>query len=246
MKYLYLIPARGGSKGIPGKNIKPLGGIPLIGHTIRGALAVCSDPEDVIVSTDSEEIAAIAAQFGANIPFLRPAEFAGDSSSSRSVIINALEMMKDLKGKDYDTVVLLQPTSPLRTPDDIIATVEAFERSRLQHPDDPAMMAVTVTEARTNPYYSAFETDADGFLHISKGDGHFTRRQDAPEVWEFNGAVYVIDAQEIRNSEISHMKRIIPVEMPSERSLDLDTIQDWARAEQIFSTLPTSKNENLI
>ena len=97
-------------------------------------------------------------------------------------------------------------------------------------------MAVSVSEARTNPYYSAFETDADGFLHISKGDGRYTRRQDAPPVWEFNGAVYVIDPEALRESEISRIRRIIPVEMDSARSLDLDTLADWERAEQHFSS----------
>ncbi len=235
MKYLYLIPARGGSKGIPGKNIKPLGGIPLIGHTIRHALAI-APAEDVVVSTDAPEIAEVARNEGASIPFMRPAELAQDTSSSRSVIIHALDYMK-ANGKIYDAVVLLQPTSPLRTPEDIENCIRAFEESRNKKsdcPDKSANMAVTVSEARTNPYYSAFEADSDGFLHISKGDGHYTRRQDAPKVWEFNGAVYVIDAEAIRHEEISKMKNILPVEMPASRSIDLDTPQDWSRAEQLF------------
>ena len=95
-------------------------------------------------------------------------------------------------------------------------------------------MAVTVTEARTNPYYSAFETDQEGFLHISKGEGNYTRRQDAPKVWEFNGAVYVIDAEALKRDEISRIKRTIPVPMPADRSIDLDTPADWTRAEQKF------------
>lgn len=232
MRYLYLIPARGGSKGIPGKNIKPLGGIPLIGHTIRQALELAS-PEDVVVSTDSEEIAGVAKACGASVPFMRPAEFSGDTASSRSVIIHALDTLKSM-GRQYDAVVLLQATSPLRRPEDIRACIKAYEAS--QASGIPAQMAVTVAEARTNPYYSAFETDADGFLHISKGDGRYTRRQDAPKVWEFNGAVYVINADVIRNEEISRMKRTIPVEMPADRSIDLDTPADWARAESLFAT----------
>lgn len=232
-RYLYLIPARGGSKGIPGKNIKPLAGIPLIGHTIRQASAI-ADKEDIVVSTDDPAIASIAIEYGATVPFMRPADLATDTASSRSVIIDALDRMERL-GRHYDAVVLLQPTSPLRHPDDIRRTIAAFE-SRIKtdteskNPD----MAVTVCEARTNPYYSAFETDAEGYLHISKGDGHYTRRQDAPKVWEFNGAVYVIDADAIRREEISRMKRTLPVEMPSHRSIDLDTPADWARAEEAF------------
>ena len=97
-------------------------------------------------------------------------------------------------------------------------------------------MTVTVCEARTNPYYSAFEMNEEGFLRISKGDGLYTRRQDAPKVWEFNGAVYVIDPEALRRDEISRLRRIIPVEMEADRSIDLDTPADWQRAEQILQS----------
>ncbi|MDE6010522.1 MAG: acylneuraminate cytidylyltransferase family protein [Muribaculaceae bacterium] len=235
-KYLYLIPARGGSKGIPGKNIKPLAGVPLIAHTIRQALQV-ADSADVVVSTDDPAIAATAREHGASVPFMRPAELATDTASSRSVIIDALERMK-ASGRDYEAVVLLQPTSPLRTADDIRRTITAFEDSRQRFGEDRgAEMAVTVSEARTNPYYSAFETDDAGFLHISKGDGRYTRRQDAPKVWEFNGAVYVIDADALRRDELSRLSRTLPVEMPASRSIDLDTPADWARAEAAMREL---------
>lgn len=233
MKYLYLIPARRGSKGIPGKNIKPLGGIPLIGHTIRTALQI-ADAEDVVVSTDSEDIARVSKEFGASVPFIRPEALATDTAGSRDVILHALEYMNS-RGGNYDTVVLLQPTSPFRTAEDIEECIKAFEDSRNQNGEQRgAGMAVTVTEARTNPYYSAFETDQEGFLHISKGEGNYTRRQDAPKVWEFNGAVYVIDAEALKRDEISRIKRTIPVPMSADRSIDLDTPADWTRAEQKF------------
>lgn len=234
LRYLYLIPARGGSKGIPGKNIKPLAGIPLIGHTIRQALAI-ADKNDIVVSTDDPRIAQTAVSEGATVPFMRDAGLATDTASSRSVIIDALERMK-AAGKEYDAVVLLQPTSPLRTPEDITRTIRAFEKAREER--EGADMAVTVCEARTNPYYSAFETDESGFLHISKGDGKYTRRQDAPKVWEFNGAVYVIDSEVIRREEISRMSRTVPVEMPASRSIDLDTPDDWERAEKAMMSQP--------
>lgn len=232
-RYLYLIPARGGSKGIPGKNIKPLCGVPLIGHTIRQALAV-ADAADVVVTTDDEAIAAVARAEGASVPFMRPAELASDTASSRLAILHALDSMKNL-GVLYDAVVLLQPTSPMRLPSDITRAITAYEEAAAR--GNAADMAVTVCEARTNPYYSAFETDAEGFLHISKGDGHYTRRQDAPPVWEFNGAVYVIDAEALRREEISRLRRIIPVEMPSSRSIDLDTPADWQRAEEAMQAI---------
>ena len=239
MKYLYLIPARGGSKGIPGKNIKLLGGIPLIGHSILSALEVAEDHEDIVVSTDSPEIASVAREFGANVPFIRPDELATDTASSRGVILHAIDYMHG-SGKRYDAVVLLQPTSPFRTSEDIRQCIRAFEASRATDDSEEsggADMVVTVIPARTNPYYNAFETDEGGFLHISKGDGKFTRRQDAPEVWEFNGAVYVIDIEALRHSEISRIKRTLPVAMPADRSIDLDTPADWRAAEQIFEDI---------
>ncbi|MDE6234372.1 MAG: acylneuraminate cytidylyltransferase family protein [Muribaculaceae bacterium] len=238
MNYLYLIPARGGSKGIPGKNIKPLAGVPLIGHSIRHALDAGAPVDDVVVTTDSEEIARVAREYGASVPFMRPAELASDTASSRDAILHAVDALHDA-GRDYDAVVLLQPTSPFRRPDDIINAIHAYEEAAAKATSDDEMpgMAVSVAEARTNPYYSAFETDSDGFLHISKGDGLYTRRQDAPKVWEFNGAVYVINPSLLRLHEISRLPRIIPVEMPADRSLDLDSLSDWQRAEQKFNLL---------
>lgn len=243
MKYLYLIPARAGSKGIPGKNIKPLGGVPLIWHTIRQALEAGAPAEDIVVSTDGADIADVARRGGAAVPFMRPASLATDTSSSRDVILHALDTLADA-GRHYDAVVLLQPTSPLRSPDDILRAIEAYQdgvrralRSESASPDHAIPMpgmAVSVSEARTNPYYSAFETDEQGFLHISKGDGRYTRRQDAPKVWEFNGAVYVINPDALRKEEISRLPNIIPVEMPASRSIDLDTPADWQRAEEAF------------
>lgn len=235
MQFLYLIPARGGSKGIPGKNIKPLGGVPLIGHSIRHALEAGADPMDIVVTTDSEEIAEVARRYGANVPFMRPAELATDTATSRDAILHAVDWLKT-SGKQYDAVILLQPTSPLRVADDIIRCRRAFEKGVNDAENEYSRpgMAVTVAEARTNPYYSAFETDAQGFLHISKGDGRYTRRQDAPKVWEFNGAVYVIDVDALRKDEISRIPNIIPVEMPADRSIDLDTMRDWEKAEEKF------------
>lgn len=236
MKYLYLIPARGGSKGIPGKNIKPLGGVPLIGHSIRHAFDAGAPADDIVVSTDSDEIAAVARDCGACVPFMRPAELATDTATSRDAILHAVDYL-NAHGKNYDTVVLLQPTSPFRCAEDIRRAVAAYEDgiNNATIANGRPGMAVTVSEARTNPYYSAFETDDNGYLHISKGEGNYTRRQDAPKVWEFNGAVYVIDVAALRENAISRIPNIIPVEMPASRSLDLDTPGDWERAERIMN-----------
>ena len=230
MKPLFLIPARGGSKGVPGKNIRPLGGIPLIGHSIKSALAVASDPADVVVSTDSEEIAAVARSLGANVPFMRPAEFATDTAGSREVILHAADVL-NAAGGSYDSVVLLQPTSPFRLEEDIRNAVSLFYNEK---PD----MVVAVKPARSNPYYNAFETDADGHLVISKGDGLFTRRQDAPPVWEIDGSIYVIDADSLRRyKSLGKMPFIFPIENTSPYNIDIDTELDFMTAEAICRRL---------
>lgn len=223
---LWLIPARGGSKGIPGKNLKPFCGRPLVCRAVDQALECAAKGDVVFVSTDSEEIRRAALACGNVAPFLRPAEYASDTASSYSVIMHALgEFFR--RGRSFSRVVLLQPTSPLRTVDDIRRAADAWR---------PEMdMVVSVCEARANPYYNAFETGPDGFLHISKGDGSFTRRQDAPHVWEYNGAVYVISVDSLMRGPFSSFRKIVPSPMPSSRSIDLDTPADWTIAEKLFS-----------
>ena len=221
MNPLYIIPARGGSKSIPGKNIKDFCGKPLIVWSIEAALEL-APPERVIVTTDSAEIAATARAAGIERPHIRPAELATDTAGSREVMLDAMAEA-ERRGVDYDCVVLLQPTSPLRTAADIRATLDAWS---------PEIdMAVTVKPAPCNPYYDCFETTADGFLRVSKGDGLLTRRQDAPAAWQLNGAVYVITPSRLREMEIGRMMRRVPVVMSAERSLDLDTPLDWQIAE---------------
>ena len=227
---LFLIPARGGSKGVPGKNIRPLGGIPLIEYSIRDALAVAAASEDVVVSTDSQEIADIARQAGATVPFLRPAELATDTASSRDVMLHAVDTLNGA-GARYDRLVLLQPTSPFRNTDDIRKALELFER---EHPD----MVVSVRPAATNPYYNAYECDADGLLRISKGDGMITRRQDAPPVWEFDGSIYVIDIDALRRyPSLGRMQKILPLPNTVAHNIDIDTELDFLLAESLLPTL---------
>lgn len=226
MTPLYIIPARGGSKGIPRKNIKPLGRKPLIGYAIDAARAAGSPDNRIILSTDDDEIAGVARNaLGLEVPYMRPAELATDTSGSREVIIDAMDWA-DRAGIIYDCVVLLQPTSPFRTADDIRAALALYSSD--------IDMVVSVKEAAANPYYNCFETDADGFLHVSKGDGLITRRQDAPPAWEYNGAVYVINPDSIRRMPLGAFPRRLPSPMPADRSIDLDTPADWLLAEAIL------------
>lgn len=229
---LYIIPARGGSKGIPRKNIKKLAGRPLIGYSIDAALSL-APVERICLSTDDEEIAAVGRGMGLDMSYMRPPELATDTAGSREVILDAMSHYAG-RGVEFDCVVLLQPTSPLRTVDDIRRCLALYTPE--------VDMVVTVKEAACNPYYNCFETDADGYLHISKGEGLYTRRQDVPPAWEYNGAVYVINPESIRRMPLGAFRRRVPVEMPRNRSIDLDTPMDWLIAETIMNeqTIPTN------
>lgn len=222
---LWLIPARGGSKGIPKKNVKPFCGRPLVCMAVDQALTL-AEPDDVVfVSTDDDGIAEAAETCGHVVPFRRPDRLATDTASTYDVIIHALDEF-ECRGKRFERVVLLQPTSPLRSLDDIKAALNLWS---------PEIdMVVSVCEARTNPYYNAFETAPDGTLHISKGEGQYTRRQDAPKVWEYTGAVYVMTVAALRKGPMSSFKKIIPSPMDAARSVDLDTPTDWIIAESLF------------
>ena len=228
MKPLFVIPARGGSKGIPGKNIKPLGGKPLIAYSVEVARQLAPD-SDICVSTDDPAIADVVREMGLEVPFMRPDYLATDNCGTYEVLLHAVKFFEKL-GRRYDTMVLLQPTSPLRTADDVRRCLEAYT------PD--VDMVVTVVEAASNPYYNCYETDADGFLHISKGDGSFVRRQDAPKAWEYNGAVYVINIDSLKQMPLSKFPRRRMVEMERSRSIDLDTPLDWMVAEAVVAQMP--------
>ena len=186
----------------------------------------CAAPGDIVfVSTDSLEIKQEAEKLGVKIPFLRSPETSSDTASTYSAILETLQNFK-LIGTEFEKVVLLQPTSPFRTLSDIHGTLALWSPQ--------VDMAVSVCEAKANPYYNLFETDADGFLKISKGSGKFSRRQDLPKVWEYNGAVYVMTVDALLKSPMSEFKKIIPYEMPRRRSLDLDTPEDWILAETLW------------
>lgn len=228
MTPLYIIPARGGSKGIPHKNIKPLGGRPLIAYTIDAARAAGAPDSHILLSTDDPAIADTARAMGLEVPYMRPAALATDTAGSREVILHAMDYA-DGAGIEYDCVVLLQPTSPFRAPGDILGALAMYS------PDID--MVVSVKEASANPYYNCFEADpATGYLHVSKGDGLITRRQDAPRAMEYNGAVYVINPASLRAMPMGAFPRRVPFEMPPRRSIDLDTPLDWAVAEAILAS----------
>lgn len=225
MKTLVIIPARGGSKGIPRKNIKPLNGKPLIYYSIDCARAICPD-EDICVSTDDAEIISIVEQYGLKVPFVRPAELASDTAGTYEVLLHALDFYEK-QGRHYDAVVLLQNTSPFRKAEQVKEALGVY--------NDKVDMVVSVKECAANPYYCVFEEDAEGYLHVCKGDGNIFRRQDAPKVYEYNGAIYIMNAATLRTTHMHKMQKRVKYVMDDLSSFDLDTMWDWKMAEMMIT-----------
>jgi CMP-N,N'-diacetyllegionaminic acid synthase len=217
MKVLALIPARGGSKGIPGKNIRPIAGKPLIAWTIEAALRSRLGGA-VVVSTDAPAIAEVACAAGAQVPFLRPAELASDTSPGIDTVFHALEQMPD-----FDAVMLLQPTSPLRSTEDIDGCLELAEREALDS-------IVSVAPCEIHPAWTYAVDDAGRLRPLLPGSTA-TRRQDLPDAFALNGALYFARRPWLtaRRTLLADDTRAYP--MPIERSLDIDTPWDWRLAE---------------
>jgi N-acylneuraminate cytidylyltransferase len=224
MSTIATICARGGSKGLPGKNLRPFAGEPLIAHSIGQALA-CRAIAGVYVSTDDEAIAAVARACGAIVPYRRPAELATDTAGKLPVIEHLVAHLEQ-GGLAVDTIVDLQPTSPLRTQQDLLAALEVARGCDL---------AVSVSEPSHSPYFSLVEQGADGALQLSKPAAH-VRRQDLPPVWGLNGSIYVWRRaalpRAIRDGFWS--VRACPVPMPRERSVDIDDALDFEWAEWLY------------
>jgi CMP-N,N'-diacetyllegionaminic acid synthase len=229
MKPLVIIPARGGSKGVPGKNIKPLHGKPMLLYTIEAAAEVFP-LNQICISTDDPAIKAVAESTGINVPFLRPANLASDQAGSYEVLLHALEFYEQ-HGYQPDTVVLLQPTSPFRNAQHI--------REALQLYSTQLDMLVSVKVSKANPYYNLFEEVDSGFLQKSKPSA-FTHRQDCPDVYEINGAIYIIRTSVLKEKSLSQMQKLGKYVMNELNSHDIDTPADWLMAEKIAEMLKPS------
>ncbi|MCZ8022777.1 MAG: acylneuraminate cytidylyltransferase family protein [Cyclobacteriaceae bacterium] len=229
MKYLVVIPARGGSKGIPFKNIKPLGGKPLIQYTIEAARSLFSD-DQIIVSTDDLKIKEVVEQLGLKVPFIRPAELATDTASTYHVLLHAIEFYESY-GNKADVILVLQPTSPFRKSSHIKEALELY--------NNEIDMVVSVKETKSNPYFVLFEENSNEFLEPSKV-GNFTRRQDCPKVWEYNGAIYVINISSLKKSPPYEFKRIVKYVMDEYYSVDIDNHLDWLVSEILFQSTKKS------
>lgn len=229
MNALVIIPARGGSKGIPGKNIKRLNGKPLIYYTIDAARCVTDDTH-ICVSTDDDRIIETVESYGLKVPFKRPDFLATDTASTYDVLLHALNFYEE-KGEFFDAVILLQATSPFRTGEHLKKALALYSKD--------IDMVVSVKETDSNPYYVCFEEDENGMLQISKGDGHYTRRQDCPPVYEYNGAIYIINPESLKMNPLNKFSKKRKYVMDRKCSLDLDDMIDWKLAEIIL-------NENIL
>lgn len=220
---MIVIPARGGSKGIPGKNIRLLQGKPLIQYTVEAARKLAPD-DQIIVSTDSPEIRKVVEDLGLPVPFLRPSKLATDTAGTYEVLLHALDFYEE-NNATPDKIVLLQPTSPFRNEEHIKGAIDLYE--------DTLDMIVSVKETASNPYYVLREENEEGFLIKSK-EGNFKRRQDCPKVWEINGAIYVINPLSLRKMLLNQFSRIRKFEMDDFSSHDIDSEMDWFIAENIL------------
>jgi CMP-N,N'-diacetyllegionaminic acid synthase len=219
MNITCVIGARGGSKGLAGKNIRPLFGKPLIGWSIEHAKA-CPEIRRVVVSTDSEAIAEAARSCGAEVPFMRPAELANDSAGKWAVWQHALEACERHYGEKIDLLVDLDCTSPLREPSDIQRAIEQFQRAGVD-------AVFSVCEARKNPYFNMLE-EVDGRLAICKAlPGPIVRRQDAPKVYEHVASIYVLSPAYLRRGTGLLSGQTQGYDIGPEKSHDVDSQLDF-------------------
>ncbi|MFC1521680.1 cytidylyltransferase domain-containing protein [Elusimicrobiota bacterium] len=222
-----VIPARGGSRGVPGKNIRAFAGRPLIAHTIAMA-KMCPEIDRIIVSTDSENIAKVARESGAEVPFMRPAELARDDTPMWPVLRHALDSLDKKCGEHFTYLLLLQPTSPCRLPQDISGALRCLESA----PEADGIMGVSQPDF--SPVWQCV-TEKDGWMHDLFEDGAcYNRRQDAPNVYYINGCLYIWRTDFIRRSaseDYACKGKLLAYKMPDERAVDIDNEHQFRRAE---------------
>ena len=226
MKILAIIPARGGSKGLPGKNIKPLLGKPLIGWTIEQAKASKYITE-IFISTDSREIADVAEAFGVPVPELRPAELASDTATSASFVIYTIEKLRK-EGKEFDYIILLEPTSPLRIVEDIDNSIEKLH----QTPEAESIVGVCRVEC-SHPSFMVKQNDT-GFLQSYLSEISVIRRQEIEDLYYFEGTVYVSKTESFLRRKGFYHEKTLPYIIPKSRAFEVDDSEDWLIIESIM------------
>ena len=227
MNVVAIIFARGGSKGLPGKNIRPLFAKPLIAWSIEHALSVKRIAR-VLVSTDSDEIAAVALQNRAEVPFMRSAELAGDNSPEWLAWRHALNYLRETTGELPDVMVSVPTTSPLRFPQDIENCLDEYEKG-------DADIVITVTNAYRSPYFNMVKANADGTVGlVNPPQTAIARRQEAPIVYDMATVCYVVKPEFVMSNESIFEGRVRSVNVPTERAIDIDTLLDFQIAEHLM------------
>ena len=221
-RVLAIVPARGGSRGMPGKNLLEVAGKPLLSWTFDAARA-CARLSRTVLSSDSEEICAAAHTIGLEVPFLRPAELARDDTPGIEPVLHALDVLEE----DYDYVVLLQPTSPLRIAADIDAALD-------QCLEGGAPACVSVSEVEPSPYWSFVLGDQGRLEPLIESSRLFTRRQDLPAAYGLNGAVYVAEVEWLRRERSFVTSETVASVMPRDRAVDLDDELDLVLIEALL------------
>ena len=223
MNYIALICARGGSKGVPGQNIKFLGGIPLIGWSIKSAQKI-KNISRIVVSTDSEDIAFIAKKYGAEVPFIRPRELALDNSPEWLVWRHAIEYL-DSTSQNYDGLIVIPPTAPLRSVKDLERCLEKFESGKFD-------IVTTVSDAHRSPYFNMIKVDNNDLASlVNNSHERISRRQDVPIVYDMTTVAYVVNPLFVKEKDGIFDGRVGCTHIPIERSLDIDTMFDFKVAE---------------
>jgi len=220
MTYWGVVFARGGSKGVPGKNLRKVGGIPLVGHSIQTGLAT-PEIKEFFCSTDSEDIADAAREFGASIPFMRPSELAGDESPEWDAWQHFAKYLMSAGARIDDAIVSLPTTSPLRDVEDVRSAIALYESSS-------ADAVVTTTEASRSPWFNMVTLDGQGHVHVLLGSesGGPVRRQDTPDVFDLTTVAYVSSLSHILSAPWLFCGVVAGLEIPKERALDIDTELD--------------------
>lgn len=233
MTTLGLIPARGGSKGIPGKNVRPLFGKPLIAYTIEAA-AQAQRISRIVVSTDDPAVAQAASVWGAEVPFIRPAELGADTTPMLPVMQHAVRTLEE-RGSRYDLICLLQPTSPMRTPDDIDTCI-----GLLQDTGADTVISVLPVPEKHNPHW-VFEPDGAGGLRLSTGEATpIPRRQELPPAYHREGSIYVVRRDVLMNRNTLYGTKIVGYVMDAARSVNIDEPADWDAAVSLMARSQTS------
>lgn len=227
MNTVAIIFARGGSKGLPGKNIRLLEGKPLIAWSIDQAFAI-KRIDRVIVSTDSEEIAKVARHYGAEVPFLRPSEISRDDSPEWLAWQHALRYLKEEKGALPDVMISLPATAPLRLPIDIENCLNEYAKG-------DAETIITVCDAHRNPYFNMVKMNEDETVSILNSmNSNISRRQDAPEVYDMATVCYIVNPEFVIDNNSIFEGRVKSVHIPTERAIDIDTLLDFQITESLL------------